>query len=141
LRQRIGGRKAIDFFRRFEQRFEKGSVNLQLTTKDVMTFVTPTLVLYSTAEKPSSALVLQPGDSLRLRGTTLLPATAFGAEWIGSVTLLGHFCVSTVSVSSGETGSHHKIGGTSEGNMWCVNADQKYEVTFAPGELINRFQK
>jgi hypothetical protein len=115
-----------------DQRYVKGSVNLELRAKDATTFIPPTLILYSTDQKPSTALVLAPGDSIRLLGTTILPATAFSPKGGGTATLLGHFCVSAVSVSVTPTGSRPRGISTSESGMWCANADQKYEVTFAP---------
>src|SRR5271167_799141 len=107
----------------FEQRYVNGSVILKLRTKEMETFIPSNLSLYSTDQKPSTTLVLAPGDSIRLLGTTVLPAWTFRPKGTGNPMLLGHFCVTAVSESV--TAARR---GTFENLLWCVNADQKYEV-------------
>jgi hypothetical protein len=115
-----------------ERRRISRSLNRRLRTKDVVTYLTPTVILYSTNEKPSTALVLRPGDSIRLLGTSILPATGFGPEWVGNAMLQGHLCLASVSVRAAPAGGARKGTQMTNNALWCVNADQKYEVTLAP---------
>jgi hypothetical protein len=116
-----------------DQRYRKAAITLELRTDKGFTYITPTLNLYSTQEKPGTTLILRPGDSLRLLGTTILPVTAFSPQSAGRAKLIGHLCVRDVSKAftpspSGRTGNNNYR----QQILWCANAEEKYEVNYEP---------
>jgi hypothetical protein len=113
------------------QEYLIGQVVFELSTKDAFTPITPALNLYSVDGKPSSRLVLEPGDSVRILGTLRLPANGFSPKWRGTAALTAHFCISSVRISSGEGSRHASQNKTM---LWCVSADPTYEVHFDPGQ-------
>ena len=120
-----------------EQKYVKASVILRLETNNGKTvsvsFLPDTLDLYSTVAKPRTALVLRPGDSLRVLGASVLPNKAFSSQFGEGTTLLGHLCVSSVSLllQPSVTGQREARNLHSQ-SLWCVNANEKYEVNYAP---------
>lgn len=115
-----------------EQDYVKASVTLELRSKGAFTYITPTLDLYSAPGKPDTLLVLHPGDSLRILGTSTLPMRS-GPEWAGPKTLIGHLCMRSVSETFRQTPVGRRSNGARHEIPWCANADEKYEVSDAPG--------
>jgi|HubBroStandDraft_2_1064218.scaffolds.fasta_scaffold22288_2 hypothetical protein len=115
-----------------EQRYVMASVTLELRTQNAQTYITPTLNLYATADKTDTLLSFHPGDSLRILGTSVLPATPFGSQSGGRTTLLGHLCVSAISRNFTQSPTGRKANGGRQQMLWCTNADEKYEVNYAP---------
>jgi hypothetical protein len=116
-----------------DQRYTKASVTLELRTEKAFTYLTPTLNLFSTQEKPVTTLILRPGDSLRLLGTTTLPVIAFSPQTAGRANLIGHLCVRDVSKAFAQSGSDKTVNNNYRQQiLWCANADEKYEVNYEP---------
>jgi len=115
-----------------DQRYIKASVTLELRTDKAFTYITPTLNLYSTQEKPGTTLILKPGDSLRLLGTTILPVTAFSPQLAGRAKLIGHLCVRDVSKAFTESRPGRRVSSNRQQILWCANADEKYGVNYEP---------
>lgn len=114
-----------------EQQYVKASVTLELRSQSAVTYITPTLDLYSTADNVDTMLIFRPGDSLRILGTSVLPAKPFGSEWAGRATLLGHLCVSTVSRTLKQSPSGRRVTHERQRMLWCTNADDRHEVNYA----------
>jgi len=114
-----------------EQQYVKAGVSLELRTEKVVTYITPTLVLYSVPGKPETMLTLRPGDSLRILGTSVLP-TGLGPEWAGQKTLIGHLCLHSVSQTFRQTPIGRREGGSRQQMLWCANAVEQYQVNPAP---------
>ncbi len=112
-----------------EQQYFRANVTLELRTEKALTYITPTMNLYSTAEKPETSLLLRPGDSLRLIGTAIIPLTAFSPPETASLT--GHLCVHQVSKTFAQSSTGHKLSSNQQQMLWCVNADDRYEVHYA----------
>jgi len=118
-----------------DQRYTKASVTLELRTDKAFTYITPTLNLYSAQEKHGTTLILRPGDSLRLLGTTILPVTAFSPQSAGRAKLIGHLCVRDVSKTFTQSRSGHTVSNNYRQQiLWCANADETYEVNYAAQE-------
>jgi hypothetical protein len=111
-----------------EQRYLVARVTLELRAEGgAHTYIAP-LALYSTAEKPGTALVLRPGDSLRLLGSAILPATAL--QGAGRANLLGHLCVSDMTKTFEQSRIGLRVRGDLGQMLWCANAAEKYEVNY-----------
>lgn len=113
-----------------DQQYVRASVTLELSTDKAITFITPTMNLYLVAGKPDTSLTLRPGDSVRLLGTATMPLTAFGPNLEGPAEFTGHLCVHQVSKSFTHSSSGHKFSSSRQQMLWCVNADEKYEVNY-----------
>jgi hypothetical protein len=110
-----------------EQRYTEAKVVFELGTKESFTNLTPTLNFYSVKEKPSTQLVLYPGDSIRILGTLSVQAREFSPKWTGKATLTAHLCVSSIHLTSVPgPGKRNEIA---KQMLWCVTADPKYEVS------------
>jgi hypothetical protein len=103
------------------RRYVRGTVEFQLSAENMTTIIPILLNVYSVDEKPATALVLRPGDTIRFLGNIVLPKMAFGPKWRGDAMLVAHFCESSVSMTR-----------FAEESLWCVSSGEKFEVNYAP---------
>jgi hypothetical protein len=99
----------------FEVRSEDGSF---ISTSNRFVY------LYSSDDRPSTQLVLDPGHAMRILGSTVLPDPRRAGPKVGKIMVTAQFCLYSLVWSRGpEPGSSGRASR-------CASIDQKYELNF-----------
>ena len=119
-----------------EQRFERAVVLFQLSAEGGSdTWLSKGgVTLYSSDDRPSSQLVLGPGDSIRILGSTVLADPKMVGLKLGKATLSAQFCLtSVVWLRPDPAKDAPKKNGAEPGwqgrSLRCASVEQKYEVS------------
>jgi hypothetical protein len=123
-----------------ELRFLRASLLFQLRAKDGSDIWLSKggVTLYSSDDRPSTRLVLGPGDSVRILGSTTLAGTTVAGSKSGKAMLSAQFCVgSVVWTRPTPTKDASKESGTLPGwkgqSLGCASVESNYEVNLVNG--------